>query len=213
MATRIKICGLRTAQDVAAAVACGADDIGLVFFPKSPRNLDFDAAAELALTVPLGVRKVGLVVDMDDAALDDLLARVPLDMLQLHGSETPERVADIRARSGLPVMKAIGVATADDLVGLDDYMAVCEQILVDAKAPKDADLPGGNGHTFDWSVLGDVNWKVPWMLAGGLRPSNVADAIRQTGAPMVDVSSGVERAPGVKNPDAIRDFCAAVRGI
>ncbi|MBS1303197.1 phosphoribosylanthranilate isomerase [Loktanella sp. SALINAS62] len=213
VSTRIKICGLRTEQDVAAAVACGADDIGMVFFSKSPRHLELDQAAQLSLVVPLGVQKVGLVVDMDDQALDELLARVPLDMLQLHGSESPERVTEIRDRSGLPVMKAIGVENADDLAQLDAYMAVCEQVLVDAKAPNDSDLPGGNGHAFDWDLLKDVRWTVPWMLAGGLRPSNVADAIARTGAPMVDVSSGVERAPGDKDADAIRDFCAAVRAL
>ncbi|RYH01881.1 phosphoribosylanthranilate isomerase [Salipiger sp. IMCC34102] len=210
--TRIKICGLRSARDVAAAVASGADDIGLVFFPKSPRHLTLDEAAELALAVPLGVRKVGLVVDMEDEALDELIARVPLDMLQLHGKETPERVAEIRERTGVAVMKAIGVSTAEDLDGIDAYEAVCEQILIDAKAPKGSDLPGGNGETFDWTILEGRAFSVPWMLAGGLRPSNVADAIAITGAPMVDVSSGVERRPGDKDPDAIADFCQAVRG-
>ncbi|WP_386683375.1 phosphoribosylanthranilate isomerase [Loktanella sp. R86503] len=211
MKTRIKICGLRTAQDVAAAVACGADDIGLVFFEKSPRHLTLDAAAELALTVPLGVRKVALTVDPADDALDALLARVPVDLLQLHGHESPDRVADIRARTGVPVMKAVGIADAEDLDTLDAYMAVCEEILVDAKPPKTAVLPGGNGLTFDWRLLQGRRWSVPWMLAGGLRPSNVAEAIRLTGAPQVDVSSGVESSPGVKDADMIRDFCAAVR--
>ncbi|WP_394154332.1 phosphoribosylanthranilate isomerase [Loktanella salsilacus] len=211
MKTRIKICGLRTAQDVAAAVACGADDIGLVFFEKSPRHLTLDAAAELALTVPLGVRKVALTVDPADDALDALLARVPVDLLQLHGHESPDRVANIRARTGVPVMKAVGIADAEDLDTLDAYMAVCEEILVDAKPPKTAALPGGNGLTFDWRLLQGRRWSVPWMLAGGLRPSNVAEAIRLTGAPQVDVSSGVESSPGVKDADMVRDFCAAVR--
>ena len=211
MPTRIKICGLRTPQDVAAAVACGADDIGLVFFEKSPRHLTLDDAAALALTVPLGVRKVALTVDASDDDLDALLARVPVDLLQLHGHETPDRVADIRKRTGVPVMKAIGIADAADLDQLDAYMAVCEEVLVDAKPPRTGDLPGGNGLSFDWRLLEGRRWSVPWMLAGGLRPSNVAEAIRLTGAPQVDVSSGVERNPGEKDPDLIRDFCAAVR--
>ena len=213
MAIRIKICGLRTAQDVAAAVACGADDIGLVFFDRSPRHLTLDAAAELALTVPVGIRKVALTVDADDATLDALLSRVPVDLLQLHGHESPDRVRDIRERTGIPVMKAVGIAEAADLDALDDYMAVCEQVLVDAKPPRGGVLPGGNGLAFDWRLLDGRTWPVPWMLAGGLRPSNVAEAIRLTGAPQVDVSSGVESAPGVKDPDMIRDFCAAVRGV
>ena len=212
MPTRIKICGLRTPQDVAAAVACGADDIGLVFFEKSPRHLSLDDAAALALAVPLGVRKVALTVDATDDDLDALLARVPVDLLQLHGHETPDRVAAIRARTGVPVMKAVGIADSDDLDQLDAYMAVAEEVLVDAKPPKTGDLPGGNGLSFDWRLLDGRRWSVPWMLAGGLRPSNVAEAIRLTGAPQVDVSSGVERNPGEKDPDMIRDFCAAVRG-
>ena len=212
MPTRIKICGLRTPQDVAAAVACGADDIGLVFFDRSPRHLSLDDAAALALTVPLGVRKVALTVDAANDELDALLARVPVDLLQLHGQETPERVAEIRARTGVAVMKAVGLADADDLDQLDGYMRVCEEVLVDAKPPKTGDLPGGNGLSFDWRLLKGRRWSVPWMLAGGLRPSNVAEAIRLTGAPQVDVSSGVERTPGEKDPDMIRDFCAAVRG-
>ena len=212
MPTRIKICGLRTPQDVAAAVACGADDIGLVFFEKSPRHLSLDDAAALALTVPLGVRKVALTVDASDDDLDALLARVPVDLLQLHGHEVPDRVSEIRKRFGVPVMKAVGIADAHDLDQLDAYMAVAEEVLVDAKPPRSGDLPGGNGLSFDWRLLEGRRWSVPWMLAGGLRPSNVAEAIRLTGAPQVDVSSGVERNPGEKDPDMIRDFCAAVRG-
>ena len=209
----MKICGLRTPQDVAAAVACGADDIGLVFFAKSPRHLTLDDAAALALTVPLGVRKVALTVDATNDDLDALLARVPVDLLQLHGNETPERVKEVRTRTGVPVMKAIGIADAADLDQIDAYMAVCEEVLVDAKPPKTGDLPGGNGLSFDWRLLDGRRWSVPWMLAGGLRPSNVAEAIRLTAAPQVDVSSGVERSPGEKDADMIREFCAAARGV
>jgi phosphoribosylanthranilate isomerase len=165
------------------------------------------------LTVPLGVRKVALTVDPTDEALDALLARVPVDLLQLHGHESPERVTDIRNRTGIAVMKAVAIADADDLDSLDAYMAVAEEVLVDAKPPKSGVLPGGNGLTFDWHLLEGRRWSVPWMLAGGLRPSNVAEAIRLTGAPQVDVSSGVERSPGVKDADMIRDFCAAVRSV
>ena len=185
----------------------------MVFFEKSPRHLTLDAAADLALTVPLGVRKVALTVNPTDEALDALLARVPVDLLQLHGHESPDRVSEIRTRTGVPVMKAVGIGDAEDLEALDAYMAVCEEILVDAKPPKTAVLPGGNGLTFDWRLLQGRSWSVPWMLAGGLRPSNVAEAIRLTGAPQVDVSSGVESSPGVKDADMIRDFCAAVRSV
>ena len=197
---------------MAAAVACGADDVGLVFFERSPRHLTLDDAAALALSVPLGVRKVALTVDATDDALDALLARVPVDLLQLHGRESPDRVAAIRARTGIAVMKAIGIADQDDLAQIEAFVPVCEAILVDAKPPKGGELPGGNGLSFDWRLLDGRQWSVPWMLAGGLRPSNVAEAIRLTGAPQVDVSSGVERRPGEKDPDMIRDFCAAVRG-
>ena len=206
---RVKICGLRDAAAVDAAVAAGAAYLGFVFFPKSPRNVDVDTAAALAATVPPGVAKVALTVDADDAALDALTAAVPLDMLQLHGSESPERVAEVRARYGLPVMKAVGVATAEDLPRLDTYARVADQILVDAKPPPGADLPGGNGLAFDWRLIAGRRWPVPWMLAGGLTPDNVAEAIRATGARQVDVSSGVESAPGVKDPELIRAFVTA----
>ena len=206
---RVKICGVKTPQDVAAVAAAGAAYIGFVFFEKSPRHLDVDTAAELALTVPLGLCKVALLVDPDDAFLDDLLARVPVDMLQLHGAETPERVAEIRSKSGLPVMKAIGIADADDLEKIDAYAPVADQLLVDAKPTTASDLPGGNGLRFDWRLLQGRRWPVPWMLAGGLDASNVADAISLTGATQVDVSSGVESAPGEKDPLRITDFVAA----
>lgn len=212
MSIRIKICGLRTPQEVAVAAACGANDIGFVFFERSPRHLTLDDAAALARAVPVGLRKVALTVDATDADLDALLARVPVDLLQLHGHETPDRVAQIRKQTGVPVMKAVGIADADDLDQLDAYMAVCEEVLVDAKPPRHGDLPGGNGLSFDWRLLQGRHWSVPWMLAGGLRPSNVAEAIRLTGAPQVDVSSGVESSAGVKDADMIYDFCAAARG-
>jgi phosphoribosylanthranilate isomerase len=165
----------------------------------------------LAADVPPGVAKVALVVDADDATLDEIVAKVPLDMLQLHGSESPARVAEIRARYGLPVMKAVGIAEEADLPRLADYGRVADQLLVDAKPPKGAELPGGNAIAFDWRLIANRRWPVPWMLAGGLTPENVALAIRMTGAKQVDVSSGVERAPGVKDADLIRAFIEAAR--
>lgn len=209
--TRIKICGLRDAALLQAAVDAGAAYVGFVFFPKSPRNVSIEEAATLAQTVPPGVAKVALVVDADNALLDAITAKVPLDILQLHGHETPARVAEIRARYGLPVMKAVGVADASDLAALDQYAQVADQILVDAKPPKDADLPGGNGLSFDWRLIAGRRWPVPWMLAGGLTPETVAEAIALTGATQVDVSSGVETAPGVKDAARIAAFCAAAQ--
>lgn len=209
MTVRVKICGLTRPADVSAAVAAGAAYVGFVFFPKSPRHLDIEAARALAVEVPPGVAKVALVVDAGDAAIEAILARVPIDMLQLHGHEPPERVAALRGRHGLPVMKAVGVATADDLPALDAYARVADQILVDAKPAPGAALPGGNGVAFDWRLIAGRRWPVPWMLAGGLTPANVAEAVRLTGAQQVDVSSGVESAPGVKDPALIRAFVAA----
>lgn len=211
--TRVKICGLTRPEHVAAAAEAGAGYVGFVFFPKSPRHLSIAAARDLALEVPIGVAKVGLVVNPTDAELDAILTAVPLDMIQLHGRETPERVAEVRARTGLPVMKAVGVAEAADLEALPAYEAVADQILVDAKAPKGADLPGGNGLSFDWRLIAGRAWSRPWMLAGGLTPGNVAEAVRLTGARQVDVSSGVETAPGVKDEALIRAFVAAARGV
>lgn len=209
--TRVKICGLRDAAMLDAAVQAGAAYVGLVFFEKSPRNVTLAQAAALAAMVPAGVAKVALVVDADDAQLDALLAQVPVDILQLHGAETPARVTAVKARYGLPVMKAVGVAGPDDLAALETYAQVADQLLVDAKPPKGADLPGGNGLSFDWRLIAGRRWPVPWMLAGGLTPANVAQAVALTGAGQVDVSSGVESAPGVKDAALIAAFCAALR--
>jgi len=211
MDIRIKICGLTRPEHVAAAAASGANYLGFVFFDRSPRNLSLAVARDLALAVPAGIAKVGLVVDAGDAALDALLAAVPLDMLQLHGHEPVARVAEVRARYGLPVMKAIGVATEADLAAVAEYGRVADQILVDAKAPVGAALPGGNGRAFDWALLSHRRWPGPWMLAGGLSPANVAEAIYLTGARQVDVSSGVESAPGAKDARLIADFIKAAR--
>ena len=207
----IKFCGLSRPSDVAAAVKAGARYVGLVFFEKSPRNVSLETARALALEVPPGIAKVALTVNADNAFLDALTAAVPLDMLQLHGAETPERVAEVRARYGLPVMKAIGIRDAADLAEIDAYSGVADQLLIDAKPPKGADLPGGNGAAFDWDLLKQRKyWTVPWMLAGGLTPGNVAEAVARTGARQVDLSSGVESGPGVKDPALMQAFARAL---
>lgn len=211
---RTKICGLGRVSDVAACAEAGAQYVGFVFFEKSPRNLSLDAARALALEVPAGIAKVALVVNADDAALDALVETVPIDVLQLHGGESPERVAYVRAHYRLPVMKAVGIADESDLPALNDYAQVVDQLLVDAKPPKDADLPGGNGLAFDWRLIAGRRWSVPWMLAGGLTPDTVGEAVRLTGAAQVDVSSGVESAPGIKDAALIARFVnAAVGGL
>ena len=207
---RVKICGLRTEADVAAVAAAGAHYAGLVFFPKSPRHVDIPQAKALALAAPPGLAKVALVVDAGDAALDAIVEQVPLDMLQLHGSESPERVAEVRARYGLPVMKAMGVADEGDLAGLLEMSLAADQLLIDAKPT--VDLPGGNGIAFDWRLVGRRRWLKPWMLAGGLTPENVAEAIRLTNVRQVDVSSGVESARGVKDHAKIAAFTRAALG-
>ena len=209
----VKICGVTQPNDVHAVAQAGAVYCGFVFFPKSPRNVSFQQAAAMAVEAPIGLAKVALTVNADDAFLDALPAAVPLDMLQLHGNETPARVREVKERYGLPVMKAVGVADATDLSALDDYMKVADQILVDAKPPKNADLPGGNGLTFDWRLIAGRRWTVPWMLAGGLTAENVAEAITMTGARQIDLSSGVESAPGVKDAVMIDGFMAAVKGM
>ncbi len=206
---RVKICGLKDCADVEAAAQAGARYIGLNFFPKSPRYVSPAQAADLAVVTPFGVAKVALVVNATDAEIDEIITNVPLDILQLHGAETPGRVAEIRARIGLPVMKAIGVADHADIAQISDYEAVADQILVDAKPPKNAVLPGGNGLSFDWRLISGRKWQRPWMLAGGLVPNNVAEAIRLTGAQQVDVSSGVESTKGVKDVALIKAFIEA----
>ncbi len=207
----VKICGLATVDDVRACADAGANYMGLVFFQKSPRNITLPAARELALAAPLGLAKVALVVNPSDADLDAIIGTVPLDMLQLHGRETPERVAEVKARYGLPVMKAVGIADGDDLPKLESYFGVADQILVDAKPPKGGELPGGNGLSFDWRLIAGRRWPCPWMLAGGLTPENVAEAVKMTGAKQVDVSSGVEDAPGQKNAKLIQKFVQSSR--
>ncbi|WP_347266747.1 phosphoribosylanthranilate isomerase [Paracoccus sp. (in: a-proteobacteria)] len=208
MPVSVKICGLTEPLGLAAAVDAGARYLGFVFFAKSPRHVAPATAAALAAEVPAGVARTGLFVDPDDAALDAVLATVPLDLIQLHGSESPARVAEVKARTGLPVMKAVGVAQPQDLGALWDYGLVADMLLIDAKPAPDAALPGGNGLAFDWRLLVGRQIIKPWLLAGGLTPENVHEAIRLTRAPGVDVSSGVESAPGSKDPERIRRFIA-----
>ena len=207
--TRTKICGLSTPETIAAAADAGAAYVAFNFFARSPRSVTIAQAASLAVDVPPGVAKVALTVDADDAFLDLIMADVALDMLQLHGRETPERVAEVQARYGLPVMKALGVGDESDLAAIDAYAEIVDQILIDAKPPKGAVLPGGNGVVFDWSLLTGRRFACPWMLSGGLTPGNVAEAIAVTGARQVDVSSGVESAPGVKDIAKMRAFIEA----
>lgn len=209
MALRAKICGLTEAAHVRAAAEGGAAYVGFVFFAASPRTLTPEAAASLSAEAPPGVAKVGLFVDPSDAALAVTLARCPLDMIQLHGTEPPRRVAEVREATGLPVMKALPIAGAEDVARIEAYEGVADQLLCDAKPKPGAAVPGGAGEAFDWALLAGRVWRRPWLLAGGLRAETVAEAAAISGASQVDVSSGVERARGVKDEDMIRAFLAA----
>ena len=211
-AVRVKICGLKQIAELEAAAEAGAAYLGFNFFARSPRYVSPQQARALALATPPGLGRVGLFVDPDDALLEAVLAEVPLDFLQLHGHESAERLRDLRARFGLPLIKAVGVADADDLPALVEYGRVADMLLVDAKPPRGAELPGGNGLAFDWRLIAGRRWPVPWMLAGGLTPQNVALAVQMTGARQVDVASGVESAPGVKDAACIRAFVEAAQG-
>ncbi len=211
MALSVKICGLKTPEALDVALESGADLVGFVFFPPSPRNLGLEAARTLGSQVKGRAGKVALTVDATDETLLDIVAALKPDMLQLHGTETPERVAVVRSRFGLPVMKALPIAERKDLSPVRIYAKVVDRLIFDARAPQDATRPGGLGKRFDWTLLKDVNPGVPFMLSGGLDADNVAEAIAITRAPGVDVSSGVERAPGEKDPDKIRAFVRAAR--
>jgi phosphoribosylanthranilate isomerase len=211
--TSVKICGLSTPETVHAAVDAGASHVGFMFYERSPRNVTIAQAARLRKLLPATVKAVAVLVDADDTLLDEVVQAVRPDLLQLHGSETPERVADIKRRTGLAVMKVISVADAADVAAADIYEKVADLLLFDAKPPKSMAnaLPGGNALSFDWSLIADAEPRLPWMLSGGLTPDNVAEAISQTGARMVDVSSGVEDAPGKKNEALIRAFVKAAQ--
>jgi len=206
----IKICGIASPAALDAVIAARADHAGLVFFPPSPRNVTLADAAALGARAAGRIGRVGLFVDADDALLADAVSAASLDAIQLHGKETPQRAAELQARFGIPVWKALSIASADDVARAAAYVGAVDLVLFDAKTPKGT-LPGGMGLSFDWSLL--TAWKAPcaWGLAGGLSADNVAEAVRLTGAPLVDASSGVESAPGVKDAGKIAAFCAAVR--
>jgi phosphoribosylanthranilate isomerase len=207
----VKICGLSTPEALEAALDAGADMVGFVFFPPSPRHLAFNTASALSRRVRARAQKVALTVDADDGLLSAIVAALQPDMLQLHGQEPPARVAAIRENFRLPVMKAIAVAAKRDLGAVPAYAAVADRLLFDGRAPREATRPGGLGKTFDWRLLENLDPGVPFMLSGGLDAGNVGEALRITRAPAVDVSSGVERAPGEKDPDKIRAFIHAAR--
>ena len=211
MSLIVKICGLKTPETLDVALDAGADMVGFVFFPPSPRSVTMGEARALGAQVKGRAKKVALTVDADDALLADIVAALSPDLLQLHGHESPERVAAIKARFNLPAMKAIAIETKADLDLVGTYASVADRILFDARAPKDATRPGGLGKSFDWHLLENLELKLPFMLSGGLTPENVAEALRITRAPGVDVSSGVERAPGEKDAGKIRDFIRAAR--
>ena len=213
MSVLVKICGLKTPEALDVALEAGADMVGFVFFPPSPRHVGLAAAAELGRRVGDRARKVALIVDADDVLLKNITDALRPDLLQLHGAETPARVQAINARFGLPVMKAIAVEARADLAAVKLYDTVADRLLFDARAPREATRPGGLGKPFDWHLLEELDLAVPYMLSGGLDPDNVAAALRITSAPGVDVSSGVERAPGEKDHDKIRAFIRAARRV
>ena len=208
-----KICGLTDATAVEAAVTHGADMVGFVFYPPSPRNVSAEQAEALLNEVPSGIDRVGLFVDPETDFLDKILAKARLDLLQLHGDETPERCRAISVYFGLPIIKAIKVSTKADLKAAKDYEDAVDWLMFDARSSTDGALPGGNGKAFDWTILKGADFKRPWLLAGGLTPENLSQAVQQSGARAVDVSSGVESAPGKKDPAKIRAFLNAARAL
>ena len=212
MAVLIKICGLKTPEALDVALAAGADMVGFVFFPPSPRHVGYEAVRALGSRVQGKAKKVALTVDASDEQIATIIDALKPDLLQLHGQETPERVVVVRTRFGLPVMKALPIAARADLSPIRLYDKVVDRLLFDARAPREATRPGGLGKSFDWRLLENLKIAVPHVLSGGLDADNVAEALRITRAPGVDVSSGVERAPGEKDPDKIRAFIRAARG-
>jgi phosphoribosylanthranilate isomerase len=214
MGVAAKICGLSTSEAVAAAVAGGAAYIGFIFYPPSPRAVTPERAARLCAGVPREIARVGLFVDADDATIEAALAMVSLDLLQFHGSETPGRVAEARLKFGRKVMKAVAIAKPADVLAAAQHEEAADWLLFDAKPPLRPDaLPGGNGLAFDWELIAGRSWRRPWMLSGGLTAALLADAVRISGAAAVDVSSGVETRPGIKDPEKIRSFLAAAHAL
>jgi phosphoribosylanthranilate isomerase len=213
MTIQAKLCGLNTAEAMAAALNGGAAWIGLMFFPPSPRFVTLDQAAALSKQAEGRAERVGVFVAPDDVLLAATLAAVPLDVIQLHGKETPERVAEVKAKFGLPVWKAVSISEQADVENARQYFDSADRLLFDAKPPKGSKLPGGNAVSFDWTLLTGTEWPLPWLLSGGLHAGNVAEAVRITGAAAVDVSSGVESEPGVKDAARIRAFLDAVAAI
>lgn len=211
MKTEIKICGLSTPETLAAVLASGAEHVGFIFFEKSPRHVSLETAARLAEQAHGKAGTVAVTVNADDAFLDRLTGRVQPDMLQLHGSETPDRVAQVKTRYGLPVIKAFAIREAGDLEKLDAYRGIADRFLLDARAPEGSDLPGGNGVSFDWNLLKVLDREIDYMLSGGLNEGNVVEALQVSGARAIDVSSGVEAAPGLKDIAKIAAFIQTVR--
>ena len=214
MSVAAKICGLSTEAAVTAAVAGGAAYLGFVFYPPSPRAVTAERAASVSAAVPEGIARVGLFVDADDDAMAAVLAEAPIDLMQFHGGESPERVADAKTRFGRPVMKTIAIAGPEDVLAAARYEEVADLLLFDAKPPHRSDaLPGGNGLAFDWALIAGRSWRRPWMLSGGLTAELLPEAVRISGAAAVDVSSGVESRPGEKDLDKIGAFLAAARAL
>jgi phosphoribosylanthranilate isomerase len=213
MTLLVKICGLSSPETLDVALDCGADMVGFVFFPPSPRNVEFNVARKLAERVRGRAAKVALSVDATDEQLAESIAALKPDLLQLHGGETPERVAHVRKRFGIDVMKAVPIARRADLAAIRLYEHAADRLIFDARAPREATRPGGLGKSFDWRLLEHVDIVLPYMLSGGLDPDNIVEALRITAAPGVDVSSGIERSPGEKDVDKIRRFIAVARGV
>jgi phosphoribosylanthranilate isomerase len=211
MSVKVKICGVRTGAIIEAAADAGADYAGLVFFPRSLRYVAPDAARELAEAARGRIKTVAVMVDPEDALIDQVLEQVQPDVIQLHGGETPEHVASIKAKTGLPIFKAIAVGGASDLAEAANFAGIADMILFDAKANPSATIPGGNGVVFEWQALRSLRNGAPFALSGGLHPGNVGEALARTGATLVDVSSGVESAPGEKDPTLVREFVAAAK--